>query len=66
MKLHCNRCGHEWTPRGEGRPSKCARCKSRVYDSARVYQLSYKQHEPPSATRAEYAARVVRPRLDAA
>ncbi len=28
----CARCNHVWLPRGEGRPVRCAKCKSPYWD----------------------------------
>ena len=37
MGFHCERCGHEWIPRGEyeGDPRQCPKCKSARWDSPR-------------------------------
>ncbi len=32
---HCKRCGHDWTPRKEGRPIRCGKCKSPYWDQER-------------------------------
>jgi len=31
------RCGHEWLPRGEERPSVCPKCKSPRWDKPKLY-----------------------------
>jgi rubrerythrin len=31
----CERCGHEWYPRGEEKPRVCPKCKSPYWDRAR-------------------------------
>jgi predicted Zn-ribbon and HTH transcriptional regulator len=31
----CERCGHEWYPRGAGKPTVCPKCKSPYWDKAR-------------------------------
>lgn len=57
MHLTCNRCGHEWTTRGESKPSKCSRCKSRRYDEPRVYALTWTQTPKPTALRPSFVRR---------
>lgn len=41
MGFHCERCGHEWVPRGENEvePKTCAKCRSPYWDRPR--KLSY-------------------------
>jgi len=41
MGYHCERCGHEWIPRGEPNmePKTCPKCKSPYWDRAR--KMSY-------------------------
>ena len=31
----CDRCGHEWMPRGAGKPTVCPKCKSPYWDIPR-------------------------------
>jgi len=31
----CERCGHEWPPRGAGDPTVCPKCKSPYWDKPR-------------------------------
>ena len=33
--LTCLRCGHEWHPKSNRRPVRCARCKSPYWDRER-------------------------------
>lgn len=32
------RCGHEWLPRGEERPSVCPSCKSPRWDKPKLFE----------------------------
>lgn len=31
----CERCGHEWPPKGEGEPKFCPKCKSPYWNKPR-------------------------------
>jgi predicted Zn-ribbon and HTH transcriptional regulator len=31
----CERCGHQWVPRGEAAPRVCPKCKSPYWDKPR-------------------------------
>ena len=31
----CERCGHEWPPKGEGEPKFCPKCKSPYWNTPR-------------------------------
>ena len=35
----CLRCGYRWTPYGEKRPRRCARCQSPYWDQPRTKGL---------------------------
>ena len=35
MGYRCERCGHEWVPRGDDEPRVCARCKSPYWNRPR-------------------------------
>lgn len=32
------RCGHEWLPRGDERPSVCPKCKSPRWDKPKLFE----------------------------
>ncbi len=34
--LQCERCGHEWTTRGDKLPKTCVKCKSPYWDRPRL------------------------------
>ena len=41
----CERCGHEWIPKGKEEPRVCPKCKSPYWNKPRkkkVYQNDYK------------------------
>lgn len=33
--FRCERCGHEWVPRGAKKPKVCPKCKSPYWDTPR-------------------------------
>ncbi len=36
----CERCGYSWNvPRYKAKPKSCAKCKSKYWDSPRVYKV---------------------------
>lgn len=43
MGFHCERCGHEWIPRGdlEAQPKVCPKCKSAWWDSPAKTKMTY-------------------------
>lgn len=40
----CERCGHEWTPRGEEEPRACPKCKNPYWNRPRRKQKVEKTH----------------------
>lgn len=36
------RCGHEWLPRGEERPTVCPKCKSPYWDRPKQFERKAK------------------------
>lgn len=34
IECTCSRCGHKWTPRGKGKPTRCPGCTVRNWDRA--------------------------------
>jgi DNA-directed RNA polymerase subunit RPC12/RpoP len=36
VSFTCNRCSHTWTPRENGEPAVCPKCKSPYWNKARV------------------------------
>ena len=40
VSFTCNRCGHTWTPRENGEPAVCPKCKSPYWNKERVRGVS--------------------------
>lgn len=38
-KFHCLRCGHQWSPRNEEKPLRCAYCKSPYWEKASTREV---------------------------
>lgn len=42
MGYHCDRCGHEWIPKGaQNEPAVCPKCKSPYWNRPRRSMLTY-------------------------
>ena len=41
----CERCGHQWVPREEERPTVCPKCKSPYWDKPRITKGMAKRFE---------------------
>ena len=41
MGHHCDRCTHEWIPRGDGQPLTCPKCRSPYWNRPRKAATTY-------------------------
>jgi hypothetical protein len=59
--LKCRRCGHEWHPKTNRRPVRCAKCKSPYWDREREKVVETERQQVEAAENEGLAVETVEP-----